>query len=208
MTKAAFLPLPVVPFEACQKVPTRASSMSLVRFDTNECSVPTCHAHKEVVVKGYVDRVVVCRQGEVIACHDRCWGRGQVCLDPVHYLGLLERKPGALDYGRPFEGWALPECFTVLRARLERELGGEGTREYIRVLQLLERHSLVQLTAAVERGLRCNAVIRDAIAQFLLPREPWEQTTFSLDGREPDCSAVYTSSSTSPIPTYIPPNAP
>jgi len=182
--EAAFLPLPAAAFDACQKKPTRVSSLSLVRFDTNDYSVPTCHAHQEVVMKGYVDRVVVCRRGEVIARHARCWGREQVCLDPVHYLALLERKPGALDYGRPFEGWALPECFGVLRARLEAKLGGEGTLEYIRVLRLLEHHSLGELAGAVERGLRCNALIRDAIAQFVLPRERWEQTTFSLDGRE------------------------
>ena len=182
--QAALLPLPAAGFDACRTVPTRVSSLSLVRFDTNDYSVPTCHAHHEVVVKGYVDRVVVCREGQVIARHARCWGREQVCLEPVHYLALLERKPGALDYGRPFDGWELPECFTVLRARLEHELGGAGTREYIRVLRLLERYSPAQLEVAIERGLRGNALIRDAIAQFLIPQEDWGQTTFALDGRE------------------------
>ena len=105
-------------------------------------------------------------------------------LEPVHYLALLERKPGALDYGRPFADWDLPACVAVLRARLERERGGEGTWEYIRVLQLLADHSLADLGRAVERGLRCNALIRDAIAQFLMPQEDWRGTTFCLDGRE------------------------
>jgi hypothetical protein len=96
----------------------------------------------------------------------------------------LERKPGALDHGKPFAGWELPECFGVLRARLERERGGEGTREYIRVLGLLQEHSLAEVTRAVEQGLRANALIRDAIAQFLSPPPDWRQTTFRLDGRE------------------------
>jgi hypothetical protein len=78
----------------------------------------------------------------------------------------------------------LPACFAVLRRRLEAERDGEGTREYIRVLRLLEKHSLARLTAAVEQGLRVRAHSRDAIAQFLLPREDWRATTFSLDGRE------------------------
>jgi len=182
--QAAFLPLPAVAFDACRKVPTRASSLSLVRFDSNDYSVPVCHAHHEVLVKGYFDRVEVCRDEQVIARHSRRWGRGEVALEPVHYLALLERKPGALDYGRPFDAWRLPECFAVLRARLEHERGGEGTREYIRVLRLLERYSPAQLQAAIERGLGCNALIRDAIAGFLIPQEDWGQTTFSLDGRE------------------------
>jgi len=70
-----------------------------------------------------------------------------------------------------------------LRRRLEAERE-DGTREYIRVLRLLEKHPLSALTVAVERGLMMRAHSRDAIAQFLIPTEPWEQTTFRLDGRE------------------------
>ncbi len=182
--QAAFLPLPQVPFDACLKQRAWSCSLSLVRFDTNDYSVPTAYAHHELLVKGYVDRVEVCCADQVIAQHQRCWGREQYCLEPLHYLALLERKPGALDYGRPFTDWDLPECFAVLRARLEHEFGGEGTREYIRVLKLLAEHSLADLARAIERSLRCNALIRDAIAQFLIPQEDWRQGTFRLDGRE------------------------
>jgi hypothetical protein len=34
----------------------------------------------------------------------------------------------------------------------------------------------------VERGLAVGAITRDAIAQFLFPREDWGLTTFSLEG--------------------------
>lgn len=61
---------------------------------------------------------------------------------------------------------------------------GDGTREFIRVLLLLEKHPLDRLAAAVEAGLRARAHSRDAVAQFLRPREDWRATTFSLDGRE------------------------
>lgn len=182
--RAAFLPLPAAPFDACRKVHAQASPESLVRFDTNDYSVPTAYAHHKLLVKGYVDRVEVCCGERVVAQHARCWGREQEILEPVHYLALLERKPGALDFGRPFAEWNLPECFAVLRARLEHERGGEGTREFIQVLRLLSTHSLAEVTRAIERGLRCNALIRDAIAQFLIPQEDWRTTTFRLDGRE------------------------
>jgi transposase len=182
--RGAFVPLPAAPFDACVKRSTTADSLSLVRFDDNDYSVPVRYAHHPVVVRAYVDRVVLGHKGEVIAEHRRLWGREGVSFDPVHYLALLERKPGALDHARPLDGWELPECFATLRRRLEAERDGEGTREYIRVLRLLEKHSLVRLTAAVEQGLRVRAHSRDAIAQFLLPREDWRATTFSLDGRE------------------------
>jgi hypothetical protein len=107
-----------------------------------------------------------------------------VHFDPVHYLALLERKPGGLDHARPLEDWKLPSCFRDLRRRLEAELAGEGTREYIKVLRLLEKHSPKELAKAVEHGLRCGATTKDAIAQFLSPRPERRHTLFSLDGRE------------------------
>jgi hypothetical protein len=182
--RAAFLPLPTAPFDACRKASTTANSLSLVRFDDNDYSVPVRYAHHPIVVRAYAERVVLCHQGHEVAEHRRLWGREGVRYDPVHYLRLLERKPGAFDHARPLAGWELPGCFEVLRRRLEAERDGEGTREYIRVLLLLERHPLDRLTAAVEAGLRVRAHSRDAIAQFLLPREDWRATSFSLDGRE------------------------
>ena len=181
--QAAFRKLPEVPFAACRTAGTIANSEALVRFDTNDYSVPVEYAHHPVVVKGYVDRVVIgCRQ-KVIAEHVRCWENQRQIFEPTHYLGLLERKPGSLDWALPLAQWKLPECFGVLRRRLEAERE-DGTREYIRVLRLLEKHPLAALTVAVERGLMMRAHSRDAIAQFLIPTEPWEQTTFRLDGRE------------------------
>lgn len=177
-----FLPLPASPFEACRKISTQANSLSLVRFDKNDYSVPVRWAHHPVVVKGYCARVVLCAGGNEVAQHDRIWADEQVRFEPLHYLALLERKPGALDHARPLQGWTLPACFGLLRRRLEAEREGEGTREYIKVLRLLERHSLSRLRAAVEQALAVGAITRDAVAQFLYPREDWRITLFSLDG--------------------------
>ncbi len=180
--QAAFLPLPAVPFAACRKISTTANSLALVRFDSNDYSVPVRWAHHPVVVHGFCQQVVIYSQGEEIARHGRLWSKEDVCFEPLHYLALQEKKPGALDHARPLAGWTLPECFGVLRRRLENEREGEGTREYIRVLRLLEKHPLSLVRSAVEKGLGVGAITRDAIAQFLYPREDWSLTTFSLDG--------------------------
>ena len=150
----AFLPLPATPFDACRKFSTTASSLSLVRFDGNDYSVPVRWAHHPLVAKGYFDRVVLCGDGSEVARHTRIWEDEQVCFEPLHYLALLETKPGALDHARPLAGWTLPECFALLRRRLEAERDGDGTREYIKVLRLLEQHSLPQLRRAVEAALQ------------------------------------------------------
>jgi transposase len=180
--RAAFLPLPAVAFEACRRQSTTANSLSLVRFDDNDYSVPVACAHHPIVAKGSCDEVVLCHVGQVVARHRRIWEREQVRFEPLHYLALLEQKPGALDQARPLRGWTLPESFALLRRRLEGEHGGAGTREYIRVLRMLEKHPLPVLRAAVEKGLRCGAIRRDAIAQFILPQEEWRATLFTLDG--------------------------
>ena len=178
----AFLPLPASRFEACRKVSTMASSLSLVRFDRNDYSVPVRWAHHPIVVKGSYREVILCGGGQEIARHARIWEAEQVRFEPLHYLALLETKPGALDHARPLAGWTLPECFAWLRRRLEAERDGEGTREYIRVLRLLEKHPLGRLRQAVEKGLAAGAITRDAIAQFLYPAPNWRFTLFCLDG--------------------------
>lgn len=177
-----FLPLPATAFDACRKVLTRASSLSLVRLDGNDYSVPVRWAHHPIVAKGYCDQVVLCADGGEVARHARIWDDEQVCFEPLHYLALLETKPGALDHARPLAGWTLPECFALLRRRLEAERDGDGTREYIKVLRLLEKHPLPKLREAVEAALQVGAITRDAVAQFLYPREDWRATLFSLDG--------------------------
>jgi transposase len=180
--QAAFLSLPVTAFAACKQMSTTASSLSLVRFDTNDYSVPVRWAHHPVVAKGYWQEVRIYAQGQEVAQHGRIWEKEQVRFEPLHYLALLERKPGALDHARPLASWTLAECFGILRRRLEAQREGEGTREYIRVLRLLEKHSMPDLRSAVEKALAVGAVTRDGIAQFLFPREDWRFTVFSLDG--------------------------
>jgi hypothetical protein len=61
--QAAFLSLPSTVFAACQQVSTTVSSLSLVRFDTNDYSVPVRWEHHSVVVKGYCQEVRLYAQG-------------------------------------------------------------------------------------------------------------------------------------------------
>ncbi len=97
--------LPAVPFEACEHVPGQVSSTALVRYRLVDYSAPAVHAHKKVTVKGYVDRVVIALGAEIVARHRRSYVRGDVVYDPLHYLSLLERKPGALDQAAPLREW-------------------------------------------------------------------------------------------------------
>ena len=174
--------LPASDFSACRRVSTTSNSLSLVRFDCNDYSVPVAYAHRPVVVKGYADDVEIYVYDKLIAKHTRLWGKEDVVFDPIHYLALLEKKPGALDHARPLDDWDLPECFDTLRRRLETQMGGEGMREYIKVLRLLEKHSVEKLRQAIASSLRHNGLTCDAIAQYLYRQGDYGSTLFRLDG--------------------------
>jgi transposase len=181
--KVAGLKLRSDRFDPRKLVSTTATSEALVRFDTNDYSVPVEHAHKPVVLRASTTRVSIYRQDEEIAGHERCWERERQIFDPLHYLSLLERKPGSLDYARPLVDWDLPEAFAVLRRRLEAQRP-DGVREYIRVLLLLREYPLGRLTMALRHALRWTAPTADAIKQLLIPAERPELRTFHMAGRE------------------------
>ncbi len=162
--QAAFLPLPKQPFEARRIDQVSADSQSLIRFDSNSYSVPVKYAHRKLTVVATVSEVRLIYEDQLVAWHPRCWEKEQFVYEPVHYLALLERKPGGFDHARPLENWDLPDCFALLRRRLEADDGGRGTRQFIRVLRLLERFTLRQLADAVQYALDLDVIDPDSKA--------------------------------------------
>ena len=172
----ALLPLPAVPYDACDQRAGRISSLSLVRYRTNDYSAPVAYGHRDVLVKGSVDRVVISCGSEVIARHHCAYQRDDFVYDPVHYLPLLEQKTGALDQAAPLQGWDLPDEFATLRCRLESRMGRRGKREFVQVLRLLESFKLEEVHTAVKDALRLGALSFDAVKHLVLCR---------LEGRPP-----------------------
>jgi len=145
--------------------------------------VPTQYAHRAVTAIGGIERVRLVVQDQVVAEHPRDWDKENVHYDPVHYLALLERKPGALDFAKPFDQWNLPEGFDLLRRRLEGELGSDGRREFIKVLRLLESCELRELARAVDRALAIGALTVEAVRLLLQDGREAPTKYFRLDGR-------------------------
>ena len=172
----ALLPLPPVACDACEKQAGRVSSLSLVRYRTNDYSAPVAYGHRDVLVKGYVDRVVISCGAEVIARHHRSYQRDDFVFDPVHYLPLLEQKTAALDQAAPLRGWDLPEEFGTLRRLLESRMGRRGKREFVQVLRLFEHFSPGGVHAAVRDALRLGALSFDAVKHLVMCR---------MEGRPP-----------------------
>jgi hypothetical protein len=91
-------------------------------------------------------------------------------FDPLHYLALLETKPGALDQAAPLQGWALPAPFAELRRLLEARMPKGGKREYIQTLRLLENFALDVVAQAIEQAIALRAISYDAVKLLVLAK--------------------------------------
>ena len=178
---AAMRPLPASPFEACDQASGRVSSQALVRYRTNDYSVPVAFGHQDVWIRGYVEAVVIGCGGEIIARHPRSYAREEVVFDPLHYLPLIEQKINALDQAAPLQGWELPEAFTTLRRLMEVRMGKQGRRAYVQVLRLMESFDLADLHAAVKQALHLGAISFDAVKHLVLCRAERRPSRLDLD---------------------------
>jgi hypothetical protein len=160
----------------------KSNSLSLVRFDRNDYSVPTAYAHSDLAVVGGIDTVRITSQGTLVASHRRSWAKEQIFFDPLHYLALPGRKPGDFDAAKPLVNWKLPDCFSLLRKRFETEMGYGATKEFIEVGRLLERFSLRDLTAAILHAINIGTTSVEAIALICQHHLERSVELFGLDG--------------------------
>ena len=149
-----------------------AGMQCLVRFDGNNYSLPCEHAGKAVSVRVYAERVVIAVDGRAVAEHERCFGKGAYILEPLHYLPLLERKPGALRNGRPFINWNLPEpikkVWDILRSK------PDWDSQMSRLLLTIPSYGIEALAVACETALEEGLVSEGVILNYLtrLSEEP------------------------------------
>jgi transposase len=167
--QAALIGLPAHSFEACRIKNGKVNSESLVRFEQNDYSVPVKYGYKDVVIKGYVDKVVIACGSKTIATHSRSYEKGEKIYDPLHYLPLIERKIASFTQAAPLKKLVLPESFELLLRRLENNHGiKNGRREYIRILQLLLEFDLTSLTKAVEQAMENGVLEASCIKHIML----------------------------------------
>jgi len=140
------------PFDGYVEQPVRVSATALVHCQRNRYSVPAEYAHRVVSLRLYPAEVVMVADGIEIARHGRRFERYQTVYDFRHYLGLLERKPGALRNGAPFA--ELPEPLVRLQRQLLRHPGGD--RVMVQVLNTIPVHGLYHVTEAVRAALEAG----------------------------------------------------
>ena len=160
-----------MPLEPCEKRAARVSSTALVRYRGNDYSTPTSYGFQEVLVKGFVEEVVILCRGTEIARHARSYGQGVFVYDPLHYLALIETKPNALDQAAALQGWDLPEGFQHL-APSSRSPHGQSRQARVHPGAALDGGGARRRSSpsAVNDAIRLGAIGFDAVKQIVLAR--------------------------------------
>lgn len=162
------------PFDGYFEQTNRVSSTCLVSYDRNRYSVPAEHAGQRVSVRADACRIRVVADGKQVAEHARHFGRERLICDPWHYLPVLEKKPGALRNGAPFQDWALPVAIGAVKERLLKS--PQGDRAFVEVLLALREYGADLVTMACELALEQGAVsapvILNHLHRLLTPAKP------------------------------------
>jgi len=108
-----------------------------------------CHlANRMISIHLYANRITFYDDTERVAAHRRLQDRGQTSYDWLHYVPLIERKPGTLRNGAPFED--MPPALRKLQVALQRHERQEGNRLMAKVLAAVPVHGLEDVLVAVE----------------------------------------------------------
>jgi len=159
------------PFDGFHARAASVSKTCLVQFDRNKYSVMSQAVGRPVEVQAYADRIRVRQDGEVVADHERCFGRDQTLYDPWHYVPVLARKPGAMRNGAPFKDWVLPGALGRVRQKLKGV--PDGDRQMVRILSAVLTDGIPAVeaacTEALEAGLCSSDVVLNALSRQRQP---------------------------------------
>lgn len=170
MERPALRALPGRSYPCCVTRPVSLTPYGQVEFESNRYSVPADKAERHLVVKAYPFRVDILYLDDIIASHARCYGKNQDIFDPLHYLPLLEQRPGAFQHAKPVRRWreTWPPAYERLLARLQAEqTDGRGVREFVRILRLHEQHPAGLVEQAVAQALEYGCIHADGVALCL-----------------------------------------
>lgn len=171
--RASLVPY-VGPFDGFHAVPASVSKTCLVRFDKNRYSVDGRAVGRPVEIRAYAERVEFWQDGKIVGQHIRAFGRDKAIYDPLHYIPVLARKPGALRNGAPFKEWELPPAIR----RVQRKLGKvpNGDRQMVQILSMIPTDGLDAVESAcaeaLNEGAPAAAVVLNILARHREPPPP------------------------------------
>jgi hypothetical protein len=153
-------------FDGYAERSARVSPSSLVSFDHNRYSVDCRQTGKTVQMRVYATRILIVRDGEIVAAHVREFGRDKTIFNPWHYLPALETKPGALRNGSPFKNWELPEGIETIRNQLRRRYA-DWDRQFVGILTAVPHFGVQVVDQACLQALKMTTVSKEVVLNLL-----------------------------------------
>jgi transposase len=174
MEKPYLMPLPERDFDCCINRPVSLTPYSQVEFETNSYSVPADQGQPKLVLKAYPFWVEILCGSEVLARHPRCYDHHQEIFDPLHYLPLLEQRPGAFEHAKPIRRWRKQwsPVYEQLLACLKAENPQGGVREFVRVLKLHQEYPAEWVEQALQFGCIHADGVKLCLHQIQNPSAP------------------------------------
>ncbi len=169
-----FLRQITTPFSGYIEHLLKVSKTCLVCIDRNQYSAPAQWAGQVVSVRLAANHLDIVAEGEKIATHQRSFLRDRLICNPWHYLPVLEKKPGALRHGAPFQDWDLPDSIQRVRTKLlEQDM---GDRAFVDLLLLARDAGLDALDTAcelaLESGIVSGSVVQNEVRRLTEPARP------------------------------------
>ena len=157
------------PYDVARTLTTNGSSQFRITLDTNKYSVPCAYAHRRLTVKAYPDRICIYFDNELIARHQRSYGRHEDIEDPDHAKALMLKRGRAREQRLLMRFLALTPDAQAYYDGLEQKRF--NARQHVRkILALAEIYPAECVARAISDGLVFQAFSAEYIANILEAR--------------------------------------
>lgn len=153
-------------FNACVDKSGKVGPTQLVRYDRNHYSAPANLVNQHLDLRIYADRIVLVHNDSEVSKFKRVFGEGVISTEIEHYIPTLERKPGTLNNGIPFEDERLPQPLLLIWRHLK-EKHDDADRQFVEILCSLKDHSMDELIVACELAIENHTCSKAVVLNHL-----------------------------------------
>ena len=168
--RAHLLALPATAFSNIKPMSGKADKNATVIVDKNRYSIPSRYAGFRVKVLLHVDCVEIFFGTRKLAVHERLYGNNKWCLNPDHYLELIQQRPMSFHSARPIRQWRerwQPSLNALLDRFCHTQGETKGIKDFITVLMLYRDYTPGEVEAAVDLALEHHVSSSDGVRHLL-----------------------------------------
>jgi transposase len=157
------------PYDVARTLTTNASSQFRITLDTNRYSAPCAYAHRRLTVKAYPERICIYFDTQLIARHQRRYGRHEDIEDPEHAKALIAQRGRAREQRLMMRFFSITPDAQAYYEGLEQKRF--NARQHVRkILALAEIYPADSVARAIADGLTFEAFSAEYIANILEAR--------------------------------------